>query len=207
LLLAPFGLSKDGYALMLSRFLTPWRNLERATNLYFEVADGDRTVARGDDVTIKAVPKWRLSPTERPEYAWLSWQNSSGERDQRRMEWSASQEAYVATLPHVFTSFGYDVSSEGARTRWFHIDVVERPDTTRLRLEILPPAYTGQPARNLDGAIGRTEVFERSELTFAVEFNKPVETAELVWLTQEQAEPATAEASAPESLDRLSLTL
>jgi hypothetical protein len=207
LLVAPFGLSRDGYALMLSRFLTPWRNLERATNLYFEVAEGDRTVARGDDVTIKAVPKWRLSPGRPPEYAWLNWQNSSGERDQRRMEWSASEEAYVATLPHVFTSFDYDVSSEGARTRQFHIDVVERPDITRLALEIVPPAYTGQPARSLDGAVGRTEVFERSELTFDVDFNKPVRTAELVWLDDERTAPAEVEKVGADDLDRLPLTL
>src|SRR5690606_24089141 len=148
-LLAPFGLSRDGYGLMLSRFLTPWRNLERATNLYFEVADGDRTVARGEDVTIQAVPRWRLSAGERPESAWLSWQNFTGERDPRRMECSDTGGAYVATLAHVFTSLDYDISAEGARTRLFHIAVVERPDMTRLALEIVPPAYTGQPARTL----------------------------------------------------------
>ena len=111
LLVLPFGLSRDGYALMLSRFLTPWRNLERATNLYFDVENGDRTVGRGDDVTIKALPKWRVSTGTLPEYAWLNWQNENGETDQRRMDWSATDEAYVATLPHVFSSFDYDVSA------------------------------------------------------------------------------------------------
>src|SRR5690606_3262483 len=148
-----------------------------------------------------------LSAGERPESAWLSWRNVSGERDQRRMEWSGADGAYLATLPHVFTSFDYDISAEGARTRLFHIDVVERPDMTRLALEIVPPAYTGQAARSLDGAVGRTEVFERSELTFAVEFNKPVQSADFVWLSTASGEPVDSAGIEVSDEDRMPLAL
>ena len=216
LVVAPFGLSKDGYGLMLTRFLMPWRNLERATNLFFDVPDGDRTTARGDDVTILAKPQWRLAPGELPDFAWLNWKNADGETDERRMEWSESVSAYTATLPHVFTSFDFTISAGRTRTKEYHVEVVERPDVAELTLEIVPPAYTAQATQTLDGAVGRTEVFERSELTFELAFNKAVTTAEFVWLpdsgefwTTKQAESGEATSSTaeiPES-DRLPLTL
>ncbi len=184
LLLAPLGLSREGYGLLLTRFFTPWKNVERATNLYLVIENGERTVARGSDVTISAEPRWRMTEMTLPEYAWLHWRNSDDETDSRRMDFDVEANAYRATLPHVFTSFDYEVSAGSARTRTFHIDVVEAPSIERLIIEVEPPAYTGRPARTLDGPLGRIEVFERSELTFRAELNKPVASAELSWQTE-----------------------
>ena len=64
--------------------------------------------------------------------------------------------------------------------------MVERPDIVEFGLEVVPPAYTGRAAQVLEGVIGRTEVFERSELTFELTFNKTVESAEFVWTSNPQ---------------------
>ena len=192
LLLAPFGLSREGYALLLRRFFTPWENVERATNLFLVVENGDRAVARGSDVTIAAEPRWRIAESTLPESARLHWINADGETDSRRMEYDIDAGTYEATLPHVLTSFDYEVTAGSARTQTFHINVVDAPDLKRLMVEIDPPAYTGLPARTLDGPSGRIDVFEHSELEFQLEFTKPVTHAQLVWLDtsdDEAAEP------------------
>ncbi|MCA9112334.1 MAG: hypothetical protein KDA52_20430, partial [Planctomycetaceae bacterium] len=200
LLLAPLGLSREGYGLLLTRYFSPWKNVERASNLFLVIESGDRTVARGTDVTITAEPRWRLVGGTLPEYAWLHWQNADGEADERRMEFDASAHAYVATLPDVLTSFDYDVSAGSAHTRSFHIDVVEAPDIERLFIEIEPPAYTRLPAQSIEGPIGPIDVFERSVLDFTIDFTKPVESAELVWQTDAHSPDDANDTDEPASL-------
>ncbi|MGE0377757.1 MAG: hypothetical protein AB7Q45_20280, partial [Planctomycetaceae bacterium] len=212
LLLAPLGLSRDGYGLLLSRFLAPWQNRERATNLYFHIENGDRAVARGSDVTIIAEPRWRIMKGTLPDQAWLHWRSGEGERggagetDARRMEFDAESGTYRVTLPHVLAALDYEVSAGRARTRTYHIDVVEAPSIKRVVMSIDPPAYTGRAARVLDGPAGRVEVFERSRLTFRLEFSKPVVSAALQWLSPNTAtdfaDPASvAQSALPVTLD------
>lgn len=195
LLLVPFGLSREGYGLLLTRFFHPWKNVERATNLVLVVENGDRTVAVGADVTIVAEPQWRIAPGTRPEYAWLRWQSTDDKTDERRMDFDEESSAYRATLPQVLTSFDYDVSAGSAQTRTFHIDVIEAPEIERLIVELEPPAYLGRPARTIDGPLGRIEVFEQSRLTIRAELSKPIAQAELLWLMSEtgQADDASEE--------------
>ncbi len=223
LLLAPFGLSRDGYGLLLTRFLNPWRNLERATNLYFFIGRGDRTVARGSDVTIVAAPRWRIVKTSPPDHAWLHWRYADGESDARRMEFDADSGTFRATIPQVLTSFDYDISAGRVQTRTYRIDVVAAPAIEQFTLEIAPPAYTGLPARRQDSPVGRIEAFEQSRLTFHLEFSKPVVSAALTWgnagpdaadpaatdidTADPDAEPASPEQSASLPQDALAATL
>jgi DNA segregation ATPase FtsK/SpoIIIE-like protein len=181
LVIAPLLYSRDGYTLLLTRFFAPWDNLERVSNLYFAVADGDRTVPRGSDVAIVVEPRWRTGEEPPPEEVWLNWKNAGGEADARRMLWHADRKVYAATLPHVFHPFTFDVSSGSARTREYRINVVEAPAIASLVLDIQPPTYTGLPARRIDGAVGETKVFERSRLTLELQFNKPLAAAEVRW--------------------------
>src|SRR5690606_11288535 len=73
-----------GYRLLLQRFATPWRNLERAANLYFVIEPGDATVSRGSDVEITAAPQWRVARTE-VNSAVLHWRDPAGGRFERQM--------------------------------------------------------------------------------------------------------------------------
>ena len=191
LVLLPLLLAPSGYQLLVSRFFRPWENFARPANLYFVVADGDRMIARRSDLVIRARPQWRRKREPLPEVAWFNWTGSSGETDSRRMEYDVGEEAFVATLPHVLDSLDFSVSAGSARSREYHIDVVERPRIASLSLEVQPPVYCGKPAETHDGAVGRIEVFERSKLRFRLAFNRPVEVGTFHWLAADAHIEAT----------------
>jgi len=210
LLFVPALLSPDGYVLALSRFLMPWGNFERPSNLYFEVEQGDRVVARGSDVTLRASPRWHAITGELPETAWLNWTDASGETDRRRMQFDAATGHYITTLPHVFSPFQFEVSAERARSRSYRVDVVDAPAVTTLQLHVQPPAYTGYPATTLDGVVGEAKVFEQSQLQFRIQFNKPVTRAEFEWQRSTSGASGEVEAqgaAAEANLARVALTL
>jgi hypothetical protein len=184
LLMVPFLFSAKGYGLLWQRFFSPWGNFESGGNLYFEVENGNRVVARGSDVVIKAKPTWRRNAEERPQTVWLNWNDSTGESDSRRMDFNEESQTYVTTLPHVFDPFDFDIAAGRARTQRFHVSVEEVPAVTSATLEAQPPAYTGMNALHHDGVIGEIPVYANSGLTFRLLFNKPVEAAELVWASE-----------------------
>jgi hypothetical protein len=186
LLAAPF-VFWPGYGLSWQRFFTPWGNHDSPGNLFYYIEDGDRVVARGSDVTLKAEPRWRRAADRLPERIRLYWTDTSGGVDSRHMEFDASQGVYTTTVPHVFEGFAYHVSSRRSRSRDYRIDVVEPPSIVRFSLHADPPAYTGLPATTFDGAVGDIRVFERSTLRFELEFNRPVVEAHLLRM-DEQAE-------------------
>ena len=206
LMVLPLFYSRDGYLLLLTRFFNPWSNLERASNLYFVVDDGDRTVARGTDVAILAEPRWRLGDQTLPSEVWLNWTNAGGEADQRRMLWDPDQKLFTATLPHVFHAFDFHVESGPAKTREYHINVVEPPSIAAFVVDVQPPAYTGLPAERLDGAVGETTVFERSKVRFELTFNKPVAKANVEWTGTAATPAANGPAPAAASLEPISAT-
>lgn len=199
LLLLPFVFSPAAYTLLLNRFFAPWSNLDRAGNLYFEVQPGNRIVARGTDVQVRAKPCWRAAPGELPQTIRLNWTSSPGQNpadpleagpddanttvagDSRRMELDSAGTDYVTTMPRVFHGFDYTISAGNARSRRYRVDVVDAPAITAIRLEVRPPAYTGRPAASIDGVTGQITVFEGSRLEFQMAFNKPVQDAALVW--------------------------
>ena len=172
--------------LALQRYLAPWTNAARVSNLYFEVEQGDRTVARGSDVALRATPKWRMFRLAAPQTIWLNWnsaatKDTAAQSDSRRMELDPASGTYLTTVPHVFQGFDYNVSQRNARSRDYHINVVDAPSIATITLQVQPPAYTGKPRAVVDGVTGKISVFERSRLEFRLKFNKPVQSAQLVW--------------------------
>ncbi len=193
LLLVPLLLPSN-YRLLMTRFFTPWQNLDRVTSFWFEVERGDRVVVRGSDVILTAHPKGII--TDLPATAELKWVNDQGESDSRRVDYDAVTGVYATTIPHVMHGFQYHLSGAGNRSRTYQIQVVEAPAVTGLKVEIQPPAYTGQPAKLLDGAAGEITVLERSRLHWQLTFNKPLQAAEWQWqpdpvVESKSGEPAT----------------
>ncbi|QDU38413.1 hypothetical protein Mal4_27400 [Maioricimonas rarisocia] len=210
---APFVLFPEVYSAMVGRAVTPWRNIARVTNLYFEIVDGDRTVARGCDMTVAAAPRWRSGAGALPESVWLEWESAAADGDRRRMDWSPESETYAATLRNVQQPFSFLVEGDGARTRRYEVNVVDAPAIEAVQLRIAPPGYVGTAAETIDGAVGEIRVFEGSRLAFDLTFNKPVVEGEFVWTPatppaanrpadgqlqpNEQAEPATVAEAQP----------
>jgi hypothetical protein len=178
LLLLPL-LMPSGYRLLLARFFTPWQNHDRVASFWFDLERGNRVVARGSDVVLTA----QVHGTKRslPTTATLNWVDVNGEADSRLLDLDPATGTYTTTIPHVMQGFQYHLAAAGNRSREYQIRVVDGPAVTSFQLEIQPPAYTGQPAKVLDGPVGEISVFERSQLKWHLTFNKPLKSAEFVW--------------------------
>lgn len=181
LLVIPLAIPSS-YRLALGRIVAPWLNLDRVTSFWFDVDQGDRLVVRGSDVAISAKPR---GDAQRPDSVTLTWIADSGERDSRRVDWDVESATYSTTIPHVMQGFEYSLEGAGNRSRSYRIRVVDAPAIVGLKIEVQPPAYTGQPARILDGTSGDMTVLEQSELRWQLIFNKPLKKVEWKWVQSE----------------------
>ncbi|WP_339612589.1 DUF4175 family protein [uncultured Rubinisphaera sp.] len=189
----PFLLNAQGYSLLWQRLLTPWVNLDSATNLTFIVENGDRTVPRGNDALIVAEPQWRYHEGTLPRQIRLTWTNERGESQSREMSYDVGRNAYIGKIPQLMANITYNLSSTGARSRTYAIEVADRPRIVDVRLIIDPPAYTNVPQSIVEGAIGTIRVIEGSQLTAELTFEHPVAQADWVWQTQRLTDAGPAE--------------
>lgn len=170
-------------ALLLNRLVSPFQNLSTVSNLYFEVADANRTVARLSDVEIVAVPKWRDEQSnDLPESVQLILTSNDGAIDSLSMLFDETQSAYVAVVSSISGSVDFRVSAPEVTTEVFRLNVVDRPIIQTAVMVDSPPIYTGRAVQTFDGMLGDMEVFEGSLLEIELTFNKPVSEAKLIWL-------------------------
>ncbi len=180
-LAAPFLWASSSYGQLWSRFLTPWVAHELPAELYFQIPNGDRLAARGEDLTILAFPPKDVAPENLPQDVTLEWTTSGGETQYRPMTYSAEENAFTVTLPHVFEGFDYLVTAPRKRSERHTITVADRPEIQVVLLTITPPGYTGLPERRVDGSVKNVVAFERSRIQATVGFSHPVTKAEWVW--------------------------
>lgn len=180
-LLLPFVIRPGHYQLLWSRLLSPAGNYATASNLFFEIVNAERIVARGTSVEFTAIPQWRLYETDLPESVWINRVDSEGWIDRSRMDWVEEVGLYQFTLPAVLQDFDYFLSADSAQTREYHIQVEDAPEIAAVTLEVEPPAYTGRPVETFSTISGRLAVFERSHLTMNLQFTKPVESVNFQW--------------------------
>ena len=192
LLLAPFLAMPSGYGLLWARLILPWASHEVPAVLYFQVPEGDRVVARGEDLTLIALPPADLPVEDLPADVELVWTGVSGQSDRRPMEYDAEKAGYVVTVPHVFEDFEYIVTAPRKRSDRHRITVVDRPEIVTFTLTITPPSYTGLEDRTVDGAVGEVMAFERSRIKAELEFNKPLARAQWLWQDSEGSAQPTA---------------
>ncbi len=83
LLILPAIFAPENYRLLLTRFLVPWGNYERAGDVYFEVPGGDRVAARGHNLMLRAIPHSRSGKTALPREARIEFSGASGRGDGR----------------------------------------------------------------------------------------------------------------------------
>ncbi|MCA8996958.1 MAG: hypothetical protein KDA80_08230 [Planctomycetaceae bacterium] len=196
-LLLPLVFATDAYAVLVSRFFNPWGNYERIQNLVLTVREADRVTARNEDVRIKVEPSWRFQESELPESVWLEWRSVGGDKQRRRLDWDQDENLFVGILNRIEQSFEYSVFGGGARTKTHFMQVVDRPEVVKFSSDVTPPPYTGEPAERQEAALGEIACVEQSQLEFQAAFNKPIVSAELLWLSpsrRQQERPRPVEA-------------
>ncbi len=183
----PVLLWPSGSQLLMQRLVTPFANLATASNLHFDVADGNRTVARGTNVRIAAVPRWRTnSPGDRPEQVKLQLTADNGHTESLPMNFDEISGSYIAEIARIANALQYRVVGGGARTELFTVNVVDAPEIQLAVMTATPPVYTGKAVERFDGMLGEMSVFERSRMEILLEFNKPVSSATLLWVLRDQ---------------------
>ncbi len=186
----PVLLWPSGSQLLLQRMITPFANLATASNLHFDVADGNRTVARGTNVRIAAVALWRTdSVGDRPEQVELQLTADTGHTESLPMNFDEISGSYIAEISRIANAVQYRVVGGGARTELFTVNVVDAPEIQLAVMTVTPPVYTGRAVERFDGMMGEMSVFERSRMEILLEFNKPVSSATLLWLLRDQRPP------------------
>jgi len=182
MLAIPFLLWPTGSQLLLQRFMLPFANLAAPSNLFFEVPDGNRTVAANTDVQLIAIPHWRTNAAGAlPAEVVLELQAAGGSREDLPMAYSEIEAHFSVSLTDVRESVRYRVRGGGATTAWFDLTVAEPPRILAAMLRATPPIYTGRPIEIFDGVVGDVHVFEHSALEISLQFNKPVQIAVIDW--------------------------
>ncbi len=186
----PLLLNSGGYSLLWQRLLTPWQNLDSATNLTFVVEAGDRTIPRGDDLLIQARPEWRYVEETPPREIQLTWTDAQGKTTTRDMAYDGRLGVYIGKIAQITSPLSYHLSSRGARSRTYHVQVADRPRILDVSLTIEPPAYTNQPSTVHEGAMGTLRAIQGSRLIGRLQFEHPVSQAFWNWSTSRISRPA-----------------
>ena len=180
--LIPLLLWPSGSQLLVQRLLMPFANLATPSNLFFEIPDGNRTVATNSDVNFIAIPRWRTGvagpfPTD----VTLEVNSASGVGEQLQMAFDESSVRYNVTLADIRESVRYRVRGGSALSEWFELRVADPPRILSAVLQETPPAYTGRPIETFDGIVGDIPVFERSRIEITLKFNKPIQHVHIDW--------------------------
>lgn len=199
-LMIPLLLWPSGSMLLLQRFVMPFANLAAPSNLFFEVPDGNRTVAANTDVQFVAIPRWRTKVAGAlPTDAVLEMQTDGGTSEDLPMAYDDTESHFTVSLADVRESVRYRVRGGGATTEWFDLAVADPPRILTAVLQETPPTYTGRPIEMFDGIVGDIHIFEHSAIEITLTFNKPVQNVVMDWQTWKPLSAADgAAASAPD---------
>ncbi len=185
----PLMFDSGSYSLLWQRLLTPWANLESATNLTFVVDEGDRTIPRGEDLLIQARPEWRFREETLPREIRLTWSTRNGQAAARAMSYDSRRGVYVGKIAQVTEPLQYELSSRQARSRVYRVDVADRPRILDAMLTVEPPAYTHHKPTEHEGAMGTIRAIQGSRLIARLRFEHPVAEAAWVWSTSRITRP------------------
>ena len=181
-ILIPIVLWPSGSQLLLQRFALPFANLAAPSNLYFEIPDGNRTVAANSDVQFVAIPRWRTNVAGKlPQDVVVEMQVQGGTIEDLLMNCDETTSQFSAVLADIRNSVRYRVRAGRATTEWFAMTVADPPRILTAVLKATPPKYSGRAAEMFDGVVGDIHVFEHSEVEINLMFSKSVQSVEMDW--------------------------
>lgn len=192
LLLIPFVLWPTRSELLARRFVMPFANLAAVSNLYFELPEGNRIVARNTDVGFRAIPHWRNGlPGTMPTDVSLEIRADSGIIDELPMRLNSEQQQFTAVLRSARESLRYRVCGGGAMTEWFQLTVGDAPVLQTATLTSVAPAYTRRTPVTFEAASGDMEVLVGSQIEIRLTFNEAVHDVQIEWSSGKRAAVAS----------------
>lgn len=184
--LTPLILAGPQAPALLMRFLLPWSTPADLANFVLKVGPGDRTIARGESMTITARMKPKYARAILPEETSLIVTDEDGTRNRLRMR---SDEPGEFSLSYKVTgSVSYQVEAGAVLSKPYQIEAVTRVElvSDSPSITITPPTYAQQtePVQTLNGLIDLTAL-KHSDVLFRFRFNRPAVAASLEWTRSE----------------------
>lgn len=184
-------------SLALARMFSPNANLDNLPAIDLNVTPGDRFVAIGDELTIRATGPEGTSTDSVIEII-----DSTGFASQRSGQPDAGiQDRLSASwqFPAVMSSFRYRVRAGRALTRYYEITAVTRPKAEAFEVRLEFPEYTTRQPKTIAELPQVIEAVVGTQLTLRVTTNVPAAHSQLLATSKEPAEKASG-ASSPGSL-------
>lgn len=146
----------------------------KAHQFEIEVTPGDTEVERGSRLVVEA-----KFATDVPEEAMLVVCNSKGEEQARQpMKLTVDGKVFGGMMGNIKADGVYRVEFEKQKSRDFKITTFVHPELISADATVTPPAYTGQPSREIKNTF-KVTMMEGSKLGYRMKINKPVVSAEL----------------------------
>lgn len=149
--------------------------------------DGKVVFPRGEDWTqlVTVLDNERYKSQVIPENVYIDFRRARGRPTQtmKRKEGATLDVGTKAEFEAVFASviepFEFRARGGDAYTPWVRVELVEQPAIAELQLEVIPPAYTKQPAQPLPAGRGPYFVLKGSTLKLQGTANKELVRAEI----------------------------
>ena len=171
----------------LGRFCAPWSNISTTS---VTAVDADLVAARNEPFKLTA------SLAGRPvnEVVFLS-KNIDGSDSSTTTLWPSTKDNTVASVRQskAVDSFDYRFRAGDGQSNWHRVTVADRPKIEDLTMRVVPPAYTGKPAKTFQQRLPKKlRVVAGSRLEVEVKPKSSVRTARLVmgktdWLPLEMS--------------------
>ncbi len=147
---------------------------------------GDKTAVKYRDLDLGAVLQGDKLPSEATinyRFADGNWQKAEIDIARQRRVTSSYGDSvlFYVTLKQVRRSLDYFVEAGRLTTPTHHIEVVDRPRVTGIKLSLFYPEYTGLPPTVIDENDGNITAVMGTRVNMQIESNLPVKLAEMVW--------------------------
>ena len=180
-----FALDAPKTLVQLGRFFAPWSELSTTT---VESVEGNLVAARNEPLKLTASMAGR--PVD--EVLFLSKKVDGSDSSTSRL-WPSAKDNTVATFRQskALQSFDFRFRTGDGQTPWHRVTVADRPKIEDLTMRVVPPEYTGKPAKTFQQRLPKKlRVVQGTRLEVEVKPESGVRTARLVmgktdWLPME----------------------
>jgi len=99
---------------------------------------------------------------------------------------------FTYEMPALKSTTTYQVSSGAVNSDEYTLTVIDRPMVKMLRLNLAFPSYAKLPSRQLDDNVGDVTALRGTRINFAIESNKPLAEAKLIFPAQGGSNDSTS---------------